>query len=100
MTRALYNVIIVLKKYKTPSFRSSMMPKSNIHQENRDLPNLTLFCLRHKYFKNSFFSFAIVEYNKSSPLFLTLDYGDYLINVLVINRAKLKSVYEIHNPLE
>ena len=56
-----YNVILILKRYVTPSFLSSMMPNSNIHGENRDSPNLTLFHLKHKYFKNSFFPFAIVD---------------------------------------
>ena len=59
-----------IRRYETPSFLSSMMPNSNIHRENRDSPNLTLFHLRHKYFKNSFFPFAIVECNKSSPFIL------------------------------
>ena len=62
-----YNVIIMLKRYGAPSFLFSMMPNSNIHRKNRDSPNLTLLYLRHKYFKNSFFPFAIAECNKSSP---------------------------------
>ena len=59
-----YNVIIT-KRYETP-FLSSMMPNSNIHRKNRDSPNLTLFHLRRKYFKNSFFPFAIVECTNTS----------------------------------
>ena len=38
---------------------SHIMPNSNIHRENRN--DLTLFHLKHKYFKNSFFPFAIVD---------------------------------------
>ena len=38
--------------------------------KTRDSPNLTLSHLRHKYFKNSFFPFAIVECTKSSPFIL------------------------------
>ena len=50
-----------------------IMPNSNIHLKNRDSLDLTLFHLRHKYFKSSSFPYAIVECNKSSSLFLTPD---------------------------
>ena len=66
-----YNVILILKRYETPSFLSSMMPNSNIHRENRDSPNLTLFHLKLYFIlKNSFFPFAIVKCKKSSPFML------------------------------
>ena len=92
------NVIIMLKGYDTSSFLFSMMPNSNIHRENRDSLKLTLFHLKHQYFKNSFFPYETVECNKSSSLFLTRDYGEYLIRVLIFIGPKINSVYEIHNP--
>ena len=60
-----YNVVITLKRYKTPSFLSSMMPHSDTHREKRDLPDLTFFHFRHEHLKNSFFPQAIAKCNKS-----------------------------------
>lgn len=72
------------------------MPNSNIHREDRDSANLTLSHLKHEYFKNSSFAFAIVECNKASPFILNPDYGKYLISLLISIRTKANSVYEIH----
>ena len=56
-----YNIILILKRYKTPFFLSTKIWNSNIHQENRDSPNLTLFHLKQKYCKNFFVPFAIAD---------------------------------------
>ena len=63
------NIILILTRYETPSFLSSMMPNSHIHRENRGSPNLTLF---HLSILKTFFPFAIVECSKSSQVLLFL----------------------------
>ena len=79
----------MVKKYEIPSFLFSMMPNSN---SRRDSSKLTSFYLRH------FFSYGIVEWNKSSSFIHNSGVRKVFNNRISFH--KVNSFYEIRNPLE
>ena len=58
-----------IHKSKSPQYLFKLIPEKTHAYAKRNVDNIPLFSIRHNFFKNSFFSSAIIEWNNLDPTF-------------------------------
>ena len=88
-------------KSQSPSCLFNTIPYSNNRQhQTRNSGNISAFFAKHDYFKNSFFSSAITEWNKLDCYIRNADSFKVFKKLLLsFIRPIPNSIYNMHNPL-
>ena len=91
-----YNVF----KNESPRYLFNTIPNNTEQRQTRHSDNIPTFFARHDYFKNSFFSSAITEWNKLDCLVKNADsFHVFKKHILDFIRPLPNSIFNIHNPL-
>ena len=93
----LYKVL----KSESPSYLFNTIPNSNNRQhQTRNSGNVSSFFAKHDYFKNSFFTSTITEWNKLDCYIRNAEsFKVFKKRLLTFIRPMPNSIYNIHNPL-
>ena len=87
-------------KSESPSYLFNTIPDSNMQRQTRNSSNIPSFFVKHDYFKNYFFPFAIIEGNKLDYSIRNTDLFEvFKIRLLNFIRPMPKSICNIHNLL-
>ena len=86
---------------ESPSYLFKTMANSNAQHGTRNSGNISLFFVKHDYFKNSFFPSAITEWNKLYYYISNVDYFEvFKKRILSSIRSMPNSIYNINNSLQ
>ena len=84
---------------KSPRHLFNIIPIRNPSYSTTNHVNIRMFKTNHKFFKNSFFPSAIIEWNNLDPNLRNSDtYGTFKKAILNFIRPSRKSVFKCHNP--
>ena len=86
-------------KNKCPRYLFNIIPIRNPVYSTRNHVNILLFKTNHNFFKNSFFTSTIIEWNNLDSNLRNSDtYGTFKNAILKFIRPSPNSVFEYHNP--
>ena len=84
---------------KSPRHLFNIIPIRNPSYSTTNHVNIRMFKTNHKFFKNSFFPSAIIEWNNLDPNLRNSDtYGASKNTILEFIRPSPNNVFESHNP--
>ena len=93
---------IFYKIYKNqfPCYLYNIIPTTSTHYTYRNSDKIPYFKTKHKFFKNSFFPSAIIEWNKLDPNLQRCDsYKVFKSNLLKFIHASPYSFFDFHNSI-
>ena len=86
-------------KERYPDYLFNIIPKNNPNHKTRNSYNIPQFNIKHNFFKNSFFPFAIAEWNKLDSDIRNLNsLRLFKSRILKFIRPNPKSIFNCHNP--
>ena len=88
-------------KNEHPKYLFNLIPVRRTPYATRTVGNIPLIKTKHNFFKNSFFPFAVIEWNNLDPILETLRVFQSLRKkILNFIRTSPNSFFDCHNPKE
>ena len=88
-------------KNKNPFYLFNLMPKKTSCYATRNVDYIPLIKIKHNVFKNTFFPFAIIEWNKLDPTIRNAEsFGIFKSNILKFIKPTPRSFFNCYNHKE
>ena len=85
---------------KSPAYLFNSIPARNTHYSLRTSDNIPCFNIKHNFFKNSFFPWTIIEWNKLDLTLRKCDsFNVFKKEILKFIRPSSNYFYNCHNPI-
>ena len=102
--RRLYRKLCYLYKIvvnKSPNYLFKVVPASNTIYNTRNTNDIPLMNIKHNFFKNTFFSSTLIEWNKLDPAFRnSASFNSFKESILKFIRPAPNNIFQCQNPKE